>query len=310
MRRPNPCPPPLGTGTAAASWGMLMGECDRHGVDMSRWKELPASLDPRVRQLAVQLRRLKDHSGLSLQALAARTGYSRASWDRYLNGRALPPQEAVAALARACDTDPARLLALHEVAVEASRGGVGGPQRAAETDAGTGEGEPAGVDAERRTRGRGRGRRMLVTMLAGASVVAAVIALTVTAPWDDGEERTGGRPVSSSATASVSASTSEAGKGAYVFRTGKDYPCKVQRAKDGLLYAGYSSTRIDLIGMGSAQWAVVEAQCLLRHHGFSPGIADGNFGSRTQRAVKRLQDGAHLRVDGIVGEDTWGVLRK
>ncbi|TGB14026.1 helix-turn-helix transcriptional regulator, partial [Streptomyces sp. MZ04] len=85
---------------------------------MSRWKELPDSLDPRVRQFVVRLRRLKDHSGLGLAALASRTGYSRSSWDRYLNGRSLPPAEAVEALARACDTEPAPLLALREVAAE------------------------------------------------------------------------------------------------------------------------------------------------------------------------------------------------
>ncbi|WP_143589234.1 helix-turn-helix domain-containing protein, partial [Streptomyces angustmyceticus] len=51
---------------------------------MSRWKGLPASLDHRVRHLVVHLRRLKDHSGLSLTALAARTSYSKSSWERYL----------------------------------------------------------------------------------------------------------------------------------------------------------------------------------------------------------------------------------
>ncbi|MFG1668220.1 peptidoglycan-binding protein [Streptomyces sp. Y7] len=89
---------------------------------MSRWAALPAELDPRVRQLVVRLRRLKDHSGLSLRRLAARTGYSQKSWERYLGGRSLPPRAAVEALARAVDEDPTRLLALHEVAAEAWRG--------------------------------------------------------------------------------------------------------------------------------------------------------------------------------------------
>ncbi|NSL42715.1 helix-turn-helix transcriptional regulator, partial [Streptomyces sp. 8P21H-1] len=86
---------------------------------MSRWKKLPDSLDPQVRQFVVHLRRLKDHSGLGLAALADRTAYSRSSWDRYLNGKALPPLGAVEALARACDTDPVRLVAQWEVAAEA-----------------------------------------------------------------------------------------------------------------------------------------------------------------------------------------------
>ncbi|WP_126640959.1 helix-turn-helix domain-containing protein [Embleya hyalina] len=88
---------------------------------MSRWQELPDSLDRRVRQLVVQLRRLKDRSGLSLVSLAARTGYSRSSWERCLNGRALPPRHVVEGLARIVGADPVRLLVLHEVAEEAWR---------------------------------------------------------------------------------------------------------------------------------------------------------------------------------------------
>lgn len=67
----------------------------------------------------MQLRRLKDRSGLSLDALAVRTGHSRSSWDRYLNGKALPPRHAVEELARIAGADQVRLLVLHEVAEEA-----------------------------------------------------------------------------------------------------------------------------------------------------------------------------------------------
>lgn len=258
---------------------------------MSRWKQLPASLDPRVRQLVVQLRRVKDHSGLSLHGLASRTGYSRSSWNRYLNGRALPPQQAVAALARACDADPARLLALREVAA-----GGPGPQQAAGRD-------EEGPDTERadteRADGARRGRRRWVVGFVAAVVVvlATVTALLLAAPWngDDGQG---------------SASENVSGKGEFVFQSGKDHPCKVHRDADGLLYAGYSRTRTALIGPQSAQWPVVEAQCLLRHQGFPPGLADGMYGTRTERAVLRLQQASHLPVDGVVGEDTWRVLRK
>lgn len=273
------------------------------GWDMSRWKHLPASMDPRVRQLVVQLRRVKDHSGLSLEALAARTGYSRSSWDRYLNGRATPPQQAVAALARACDTDPARLLALHEVAAQAGDGAGTRPRQAPSAET-AGQAEDSGAaGGEGGAPGRGRGRWVLASVAAAAVVAAGLTALVVAAPWDDGG-------AGNDRTVPVSASTAAApGKGAFVFRAGKDYPCTVRRDKDGLLYAGYSRTRTDLIGRGSAQWAVVEAQCLLREHGFSPGIVDGAYGTHTERAVKRLQEESHVSVDGVIGEDTWGVLR-
>ncbi|WP_417159524.1 helix-turn-helix domain-containing protein [Streptomyces cyaneofuscatus] len=47
---------------------------------MSRWRELPAELDPASYRLAVRLRLLKDHSGLSKRQLATKTGYSTKSW--------------------------------------------------------------------------------------------------------------------------------------------------------------------------------------------------------------------------------------
>ncbi len=53
----------------------------------------------------------------------------------------------------------------------------------------------------------------------------------------------------------------------------------------------------------------MEAQCLLQHHGFDPGGVDGDYGEMTARAVKRLQKKAGVVPDGIVGPDTWRVLR-
>ncbi|WAU84882.1 helix-turn-helix transcriptional regulator [Streptomyces sp. Qhu-G9] len=58
---------------------------------MPRWRALPDELDPQVKEFAGQLRRLVDRSGLSIAAVADRTGYSKASWERYLNGRLLAP---------------------------------------------------------------------------------------------------------------------------------------------------------------------------------------------------------------------------
>jgi transcriptional regulator with XRE-family HTH domain len=269
---------------------------------MSRWKQLPTSPDSRVRQLVIHLRRAKDHSGLSLEALAARTGYSRSSWDRYLNGKALPPQQAVAALAHACDTDPARLLALHEVAVhEVPVHDVAVPEAAVEAGGdGDGEGEDGDRGGPRPAERRVRRRWVLVSVSAAAG--AALAALTVLVAVAPSDNATGN--------ASAKASGSASRTGEFVYKTGQDHPCTVRRDKNGLLYAGYSRTRTALIGPQSAQWPVVEAQCLLRHHGFSPGIADGLYGPRTERAVERMQDRAHLVVDGVVGEDTWRVLRK
>ncbi|AUH41044.1 helix-turn-helix domain-containing protein [Streptomyces sp. CMB-StM0423] len=66
---------------------------------MPRWKELPEELDPQIRDFAAHLRRLVDRSGLTVSEVADRTGYSRSSWERYLNGRLMPSRESVVAFA-------------------------------------------------------------------------------------------------------------------------------------------------------------------------------------------------------------------
>ncbi|MFE9821093.1 DUF2690 domain-containing protein [Streptomyces sp. NPDC005791] len=86
---------------------------------MPRWKSLPEELDPQLREFAGQLRRLVDRSGMSLAAVADRTGYSRTSWERYLNGRLLAPKGAIVALAEATGTQQHHLTTMWELAERA-----------------------------------------------------------------------------------------------------------------------------------------------------------------------------------------------
>ncbi|WP_330174034.1 DUF2690 domain-containing protein [Streptomyces sp. NBC_01498] len=86
---------------------------------MPRWKALPEELDPQVKEFATQLRRLVDKSGLSIAAVADRTGYSKTSWERYLNGRLLPPRGAIMALAEVTGTNPLHLTTMWELSERA-----------------------------------------------------------------------------------------------------------------------------------------------------------------------------------------------
>lgn len=86
---------------------------------MPRWRALPDELDPQVREFAGQLRRLVDRGGLSIAAVADRTGYSKTSWERYLNGRLLAPKGAIVALAEVTGTDPVHLATMWELAERA-----------------------------------------------------------------------------------------------------------------------------------------------------------------------------------------------
>ncbi|MDQ1031749.1 transcriptional regulator with XRE-family HTH domain [Streptomyces umbrinus] len=289
---------------------------------MSRWKVLPGELDPRVRQLVVRLRRLKDHSGLSLRQLAAKTGYSASSWERYLGGRSLPPREAVEAMARIGGDDPTRLLALHEVAAEAwgdGRTGTPAPEApeaseatgtagAAHTVDVAGALQAAGADdtgpynlsaPDEETR---HGRSLRVALVAGsvALVLAVSSAVLLAVRLSDGDSRASATPLGS-AGSSVSASPSPSGP--------RTYACEVERI-DGRWYAGNSRTRDAVLAEGLAGPEVAEAQCLLRRAGFAPGVVDGIFGPHTKSAVEQLQKQAGLVVDGIIGRHTWGALRR
>jgi peptidoglycan hydrolase-like protein with peptidoglycan-binding domain len=53
---------------------------------------------------------------------------------------------------------------------------------------------------------------------------------------------------------------------------------------------------------------VTKLQERLATAGFDPGAADGNFGPRTEQAVRAYQTSRRLDVDGIVGRQTWTAL--
>jgi peptidoglycan hydrolase-like protein with peptidoglycan-binding domain len=60
---------------------------------------------------------------------------------------------------------------------------------------------------------------------------------------------------------------------------------------------------------GSTGPAVSYAQCILRDHGGQDIDVDGVFGPDTHNAVLNLQRFFGLTEDGIIGKDTWAVLR-
>ncbi|OEJ39725.1 hypothetical protein AR457_18925 [Streptomyces agglomeratus] len=71
-------------------------------------------------------------------------------------------------------------------------------------------------------------------------------------------------------------------------------------------YDGNATTR-----RGQSGAAVREVQCLINHwSGGQPLAVDGIFGARTESWVVHFQDVKGLRVDGIVGPQTWAALRR
>jgi peptidoglycan hydrolase-like protein with peptidoglycan-binding domain len=67
-----------------------------------------------------------------------------------------------------------------------------------------------------------------------------------------------------------------------------------------------------ILRRGSTGASVQQLQTWLATVGFSPGAADGDFGPKTEAAVKAFQTSAGIQVDGIAGPETlahlWGAL--
>lgn len=63
-----------------------------------------------------------------------------------------------------------------------------------------------------------------------------------------------------------------------------------------------------LLRRGSRGEAVRTLQKALNTLGFNCGAVDGIFGSKTEAAVKAFQRAYNLKVDGIVGPQTWGKI--
>lgn len=264
---------------------------------MSRWKELPAELHPHVHQLIVRLRRLKDRHGLTTRQLAAETGYSARSWQRYLNGRSLPPREAVEEMARISGDDATRLLVLQEIAAERWAEGhvitTGDPESAPESTPET----PVPTPTEQ---SYGPYPRALVMAGAVALVLSVSAAVLLGVQLADAraelaDERAG----------AVTASPAIVSESLVPIV----YTCRPQQ-RDGRWYAGHSRTTDTILAYTHVGLEVAEAQCLLRRAGISPGDIDGIFGPQTQRAVERIQKRDGLVVDGVIGPHTWKALRE
>ncbi|MFG3115300.1 helix-turn-helix domain-containing protein [Streptomyces sp. NPDC048197] len=161
-------------------------------------------------RLAAGMRELRGRTGLSLAALAARTPYSKSSWERYLNGKKLPPRDAVEALCRLAGEPAGRLLALWELA-DAAWSGRAAPAaaraeaaaaRAAAADPGpTPEAHPAPPQQPEQPPPPRRHRRVVaVAAGAGAGGLALAVAVTFLAGERAGEAR--GGPAASAAPSS------------------------------------------------------------------------------------------------------------
>jgi hypothetical protein len=139
---------------------------------------------PECGRLAVELRGLRARSGLSLVALAAGSAYSKSSWERYLNAKAMPPWPAVQALCRLADEPEPKVRALWELADAAWSGRGAVTVAVAVPDPPI---PPPGPEATPQTRAAARrwGRlRTRAAVLVGVALVCTALTAGAGYEWD------------------------------------------------------------------------------------------------------------------------------
>lgn len=69
-----------------------------------------------------------------------------------------------------------------------------------------------------------------------------------------------------------------------------------------------SSTKNQILRIGSRGTSVDKLQTSLKKAGFYQGVIDGIFGRQTQASVIKFQQSKKLSADGVVGAKTWSAL--
>lgn len=142
---------------------------------MGQWEPLADHIPVDMRRLATQLRRMKDRSGLTVPALAARTAQSAQAWAGHLAADTLPPLAAVEVLAQASGADYDRVGALWKLAEKASKG-------TGERGRGKPLPDPDPLDPLTSAEGMPAARRRAVLLAAaGVCAVAALLAVVLMA---------------------------------------------------------------------------------------------------------------------------------
>jgi transcriptional regulator with XRE-family HTH domain len=171
----------------------------------ANWRPISDDVCGNSRRLTEELRAIKDRSGLSLTQIGARTHYSKASWERWFNGKRLITEQALESLAVTVD-ESARLLkplleqALRETETDAATDETAAPtpapavaQVAAATVAPLAQPAPPAVEAApeaaaappapARSRAEGWSRHLRTALVSAASaLIGAAVGAYVAAP--------------------------------------------------------------------------------------------------------------------------------
>lgn len=154
-------------------------------------------------RLTAELRAMRERSALTLAVLAQESAYSRSSWQRFLNGTALPPWPAVRTLCRLAGESEPQVRALWELAESAwSRRGAIAPAPAAgvqDDPAPDGDAQvieepaPAPPAVVHRPFGRaGQPWGLVAAAFAAGLAFCLAVTIVVTRPWAGAADTTAG----------------------------------------------------------------------------------------------------------------------
>lgn len=65
---------------------------------------------------------------------------------------------------------------------------------------------------------------------------------------------------------------------------------------------------VPVIKLGDKGQAVADVQRYLKQAGLYTGTVDGIYGEESQAAIVQFQEMADLRIDGVVGAETWRAM--
>jgi len=82
-----------------------------------------------------------------------------------------------------------------------------------------------------------------------------------------------------------------------------------REAGESLAPGGMSTSNSRVLRRGARGSDVASLQASLQRLGFNPGTTDGQYGPKTQMAVRRFQVSQGIRDDGVVGPGTWQALQ-
>ncbi|MET8413015.1 DUF2690 domain-containing protein [Streptomyces sp. NPDC005195] len=148
---------------------------------------------PSGARLAAVLKESKQRTGLSLAQLANATTFSKSSWERYLNGKSLPPRSAVKELCRLAGEPADHPLALLDIARTDGTGRAAGTDRAGRTgqaDRTEGTGTTQGTPAVRQRTGTRTDTPASALAIAPPDTGPSETVPSEAVPSDDGHIRT------------------------------------------------------------------------------------------------------------------------